>query len=659
MGKFTKFKGSNKYKDSKKEFMSYEPQQDSGQPSPEKIDGFTSTITSKAFRDLQFGGTIATKADPNTTASTASSPYAVIARTNKLLDGVYPGTDNLNGNVVVQMMNSNTTKLLNNYDSGVIQLAINYLYLNLNDKDSKAKKSKKGVSVRAASWGASGMPVAINKYMGEAINEALSRVQSEMLTQLPFSKYYVQTNVGNMDNNNHGLVLALYQTVLQNIAASLAKYYQTMSVEKELTDMGYNREAYYTIELMGLLKKKAFVQKLNALSSFVIGEYFDTDWQKQVGTLINIPSRKEKSVRSPLITCVSYHVMPNITVYNDSSNTKVELFKTSDYNVTIDGTSKWLDEAFLKLNKLLDANSILTWARKNYTGKEKVTAIAYFNKIVDVINGITTSLSTFNNDMADLRTFLDLANKIGINYWTKGYKFNVSMVPQVETSYNKILHDVISNYLATPSTVTWDSKVMRWTFSTFWDEFTGIPTYDRKSGGAFLTFSTKSKIMIDEKDVAASGLTDTDSILLIPYLFTVLENSVEFTNRKGDLVELSSQTYSTAEINEDTILSRLLPVSGQKGDIRIPQINVSKTAASEVKQQASAGYELIQEVFGIGQVKYDDTNQVNIALSPSVVSLIDIQIEDVSNSMISFCRAYSPFRVWVPNGSRTIGFGVK
>lgn len=245
-----------------KQFMSSKPRSDSGLPSRDKFDSTSQFIADKAFKDLKFTGVIATKADPTTTATTASQPYAIIASTNKIRDAHYPGEDNLAGNSVVQMMNSQHSLLTKNFDSGRVNLKLNYLYVNYDDNPEAAGKTE---------------PYAVNKYIGAAINEALSRTNSEMYTTLPFAQYSVETKCAPMDASNHAYVVLFYQIMLQNCATILGKYVELMSMEKHLIDVGFNRESYYTLELFGLLKKKAFVQKLNALSVFIQGEYFDQD----------------------------------------------------------------------------------------------------------------------------------------------------------------------------------------------------------------------------------------------------------------------------------------------------------------------------------------------------------------------------------------------
>lgn len=228
---------------------------DSGKPTNPEISKESYTFQAKAFKDLRYG-LIATKADPLTDATTASQPYAIIAATNKILGGVYPGNDNLNGNILSQMMISNQSKLINSFDSGNLVIKLNYLYLNLTNVSD---------------------PHAVNTYMGVAINEALSRTNAEMTSQLPFATQTVETELAKADQSNKLYVMALYQSMLQNTAAVLAKYVQTMSIEKDLINMGFNREANFTQELFSLFKKKSLVGKLQALATTLYGEYFDSD----------------------------------------------------------------------------------------------------------------------------------------------------------------------------------------------------------------------------------------------------------------------------------------------------------------------------------------------------------------------------------------------
>lgn len=247
----------NHYKPRDRQFMAVEGKRDSGVPQQPEPSSESFTFRQKAFKDLRYG-LIATKADPTTDASVSSQPYAIIASTNSVIGGNYSGEQNLTGNVMPQLLISNKSKLVNNFDSGVLKLKLNYLYLNLDDRTK---------------------PNAVNKYMGVAINEALSKTNAEMLTLLPFStdKVVVEASVPTADAGNKLYVLVLYQSLLQNAAAVLAKYTQLMSLEQPLIDMGFNRECNFTQEIFALFKKKAFVAKMQSLATTLNGEYFDVD----------------------------------------------------------------------------------------------------------------------------------------------------------------------------------------------------------------------------------------------------------------------------------------------------------------------------------------------------------------------------------------------
>lgn len=645
-------------RNSDREFMTTREKTDASIPTKEdKISSDSQYLMKKGFSDLRYSGVIATKADPQTTATTASQPYSIIAGTNKVIDAKYPGDDNLSGNVVVQLMNSNESKLTNNFDSGRLEISVNYLYLNYDDNPKT--------------------PYAANVYMGAAINESLSRTNSEMYTNLAFAQYEIETECAKMDTSNHAYVVLLYQTILQNCATILGKYVELMSLEKQLINMGYNREAYYTIELFGLLKKKSFVQKMNALSVFIQGEYFDQDWYKQINILTLTPSRKSTSMRDPLLTIKSSHNIPNVSVslngnkifdqdtFTVTQTTRIDkqtFFKesyTSKRSGNIlskkNGTKTTVTYDMQDLCRMIttrfDQASVIEWARDNYMGTIKIPVQDYYNVIVKYLDWATRIMAQFSRVMSETRTYLDVMNKLNLNNWKQGTTFDVSAIKQIEPSFNIIVANVFKSYLASPQNITWNPITQRWQFYSLWDEFTGIPTYDKFSGGSFLTFSVREVDLIPDTELDSSEY-------LIPKLFSVQPNSIIVVNREGITIPVNYQTMTADEINKNPITSRLLPLSSMKPSIRIPLVDVSDlTNSADV---ASSVYETVQTIAGIGRVNYGkQPEEYNLAIDRDLVSLVDIQMNDVANAMLSFVRAYSPFKVWLSNGSRTIGFGSK
>lgn len=113
-----------------KQFMEVTGKTNSGRPDKPMNSKYSYTFQEKAFESLRYG-VIATKADPLTEATTSSQPYAIIAKTNSVIDGYYPGAENLSGIVLPQLMINTNSKLMLSNDSGSMSIIINYLYLNL------------------------------------------------------------------------------------------------------------------------------------------------------------------------------------------------------------------------------------------------------------------------------------------------------------------------------------------------------------------------------------------------------------------------------------------------------------------------------------------------------------------------------------------------
>lgn len=128
----------------------------------------------------------------------------------------------------------------------------------------------------------------------------------------------------------------------------------------------------------------------------------------------------------------------------------------------------------------------------------------------------------------------------------------------------------------------------------------------------------------------------------MPKLFDVTPDSVQFTARSGLTTALNYVTKTATEIKNDKILSRLIPFENLDITMRMP--TGSLVGVQNQSQAASALYEVIETVFGFGQVQ-TGTNSYDISLNRDYICFIDVQMADVSNAMISYARSYSPFRV--------------
>jgi len=634
-----------------------------GVPSKEKVSNNSMTFQNKAFRDLQNVGMIEVKADPNSQAEKAGVPYNIIALTNKVLDANYTGYDNISGNVLTRLQNSNDSQLLNNFDTVSMNVRVNYGYMCYETSATTNHNN-----------------LAVNREMLKAFNEALSKGYSTMLTQLPFYTNKIESGLPSISGltteqediyGKFGGVIH-YQTVQQNLVAPLAKYIQTMSLEQELATMSFRREAPLITALYGLLRKKAFIANLNSIGTNVIGEYFDLNWYKQNNTLINIPSRRSRSMLDPLVTATATTYIPWCTMSIISGETTTKYYDSRDVLKTtgiylnpdtwqFDGTAEspytiTLEQAVYRLNRLLDQQTILTWARKLNTTPNEVHSIntpsAYYQNIVKLIEAINVMATGFVTNIADIRTFIDKLQESGMVYWQKGVKLSVDHIEAVPVTYNVLLHNMVSAYIGGSKTMVYDTNTQRWQCYTLWNKYEGIAEFDRKSGGSFLTFGLRN---LDLGSLAPTDIAMCLPILLSPEL-TSGSSKCLATTRLGYLKQVTYQ--SSTNILDDPVLSRLDPLK-IGFSVKVPYMDISEltTAAARAKITSSC-LQLLQNLAGYGKVKRTSTLFDSVC-DPDYICFIDVQLEDVSNEMITYCRNYSPFRVQTPDGKRTIGFGGK
>lgn len=651
-----------------------------GYPAKEKVSSGSELVDYMAFRDLSFKGAIEPYADPNTEAAKGSYPYAILNNTNRVIEAKYPGYKNLTGNSVVRLQNSVKSQFLNFFDSIVMKKRLNYLYL---------------------AYGSSDKNLPTNVEMVKAFEQALSYGYSTMLTQLPFYTDAVNTDLprgssghplygGHNDTYDRMGALLHYQIVMQNIVSPLAKYVELLSLEEELMDMSYRREAPLVQQVFGQLKKKAFIAQLNAVGTVVLGEYFDTNWWKQMNALRHIPSRKANDMNHPIITMVTTTRIPRCKLFPTSDDTLTPYYDSNtalSYTVpantlvdpetftTLSSTSFSLEQLVLNLNKLLDAHYLLTWARKKNTGTLPSGAIgsasAYYQAVVQYTNAISTVAGIFGSNMTEIRTFLDKMSDTGMVYWKKGIKFDIGKIYPKSLTYNQIIADVLKATLAGADKVYFDSTTQRWICNTEWDMYSGINKFDNYSGGSFLTFSLRD---ISLTDTDGNAIGEQSSSRLLPVLFSADEvtqdeatvqtghtrQGVRSLNRLGTFLYLDSFSITNANLNTDIILSRLNPLSDARLSIKAPNFNssifdVTVLSGADRAHLLAALHKSLLQIAKYDRVAYSTV--VSSSCDPDLIAVIDLQVEDVSNAMIQFCRNYSPFRVNTLDGERSMGFG--
>lgn len=645
--------------------VTVEAYQDSRFSSPvkEKISSGSATLEAKAFRDLNNIRVIDVKADPNTEMSFGAFPYTIIGQTGQVVDAKYPGYDNISGNSIVEIQNNtNTSQLMNIFDIAAITKTINYNYLPIRD-DAKN--------------------VALAGEFIKSIEQAVSFGFSTMLTQLAFTTDSYVTDIpvpSEYITEDEGETiyapsaqwygaLVHYQTVLQNAVMPIAKYIEMRSLEKEMMRMSFRTEAPMVTEIMGLFKKASFISVVNTIGTVAINEYFDVNWYKQINTLLCVPSRKTKGMVDPLLTLIGTHNIPALKIYKKDDlvnpvydytemgcGSAAVLLDPEDYNFKqgaqsfrqlIENCCKLMNPAYiLRFVRKLNAGTILP------TGDYEVanTTNAYVEGIIAYLKYISKNAAYFSTRMSDVRTFLDKMSNSGMVYWTKGTAFFVDKIEQLEPKYNALLNDVFQATYAGSDTITFDAATKRWRAFTLWNKYTGIPEYDRRSGGSFLTFGLRN---ISGTDSAGGTVDFESSAGLIPVLFGSTTGNIIVT-RTGRTYSIVSESITNTTLNTDPYLVRLNPINMGNVSLKQPTITVDTADDAKRARIVSSLLLFLGNAFGFGKVKYSTTNYRT--LDPDYVAFLDLEIEDVSNQMIVFARNYAPFRVSTPDGSRTMGF---
>lgn len=630
-------KKSMNYKPKNKSYIPGEydvrDKRDAGIPSKQVDNAQSTMLANTAFRDLAFAKPITVQANPTAEATKSAVPYAIINNTNGVVEAAYPGSENTAGNTMPLLNNSNTSKLLNMFDCGKLDIVIKYLYAAIDPTDINQ---------------------ALNVQLGKSMSEALSKAYSETYIQMPLFQDTITSSMQNCDPLNRTQVFIWYQTMLQNIASITAKYNLCVSLEQHLKDMCYNRNVSPLDDLFGLLRKNSFRAKITAFSNIVTGEYFDLSWFKQINTLTMVPSRKTNSMRDPLLIIDAVHDVPTIKITTPSETTVLD---SENYKITIpagsgtpwDGTTVDFQTAIQYCQKLMSPYNILAWARQLTQGIVNTTPTQYFNSIVTMVELIRSTLSRFPADVSDIRTVLDVANRSGLNRWVRGIYFDVTKEMFYTPLYNKLCNDVFVNYLASPNEVYYDDTTLRWKFYTIWNEYIGIPKYDKVNGGSFLSFSTRN--------FGAGIVPSTDTKYLIPKLFDIPTSGyskIAFVNRLGITADVGFTIYNHDDLADSAILSRINALDYSDYSQRVPTANIVD-GYTNIPDISSALAYLFSRLFGFGRVE-TDASVYNESLTNEIVCCVDIELDDVSNAMIAFAQAYAPFKVYSPTKERTVGF---
>jgi hypothetical protein len=361
-------------------------------------------------------------------------------------------------------------------------------------------------------------------------------------------------------------------------------------------------------------------------------------------------------MREPLLIIDAIHDIPSNTTITTPSGTTGDVLDSTKYNMTIptigsqyDGQTVDFQTGIKILINLLSPFNVLTWARQYTEGLTSVNPTNYSGKIEAMVGLIRSTLARFPSDVSDIRAVLEVAQRAGLNRWVRGIYFDVTKEMNYQPVFNKLCHDVFTNYLASPNTIYYDNVTLRWKFYSLWNEYLGIPKYDKVNGGSFLSFSTRQ--------FESTVVPSTDTKFLIPKLFDIPAanyNPVDFVNRLGVTATLGYTIYNASALANSPIYARLNSLSFSDFDQRIPYANIASGYQS-VPNTGSSLFRLMTNLFGIGNIQVS-ANDINETLDSDIVSAVDIELDDVSNAMIAFAQAYAPFKVYTPVTERTVGF---
>lgn len=571
--------------------------------------------------------------DPMTEAKTIPQPYPIINANNASLEKSYQGTPNTNGIILNDLAVNPHSNLINEFDSGKLNLRVAYQYLNMGKQKAESVQPYE----------------ATNSQYQKAFDEGRSRVAAELWMSSTFNSSTFKSNMPYMKDSMTS-ALVYYQTVLMNYATVMAKFNQLTLLNQDLINMGYEREASILVELFTRMEKKVFHNKFFILAKNLKDEYFDKKWFAYVNSILNVPSRKTNSTRDPLLTVVGVHELPEIEISLPDTATpyftsKLLQGRTYYYDKPsgqagtlpmLMSKEVQLEELFKNTLEMLDQNNILNWARKLYL-KDKTELYTYAANPDQYMNMLSLQLDSlesvfrdFKRAFQDMKVFLHIAKRAGLINWEQGTEFVLYKSKQATSAVNNInIRDIILATCASPSRMVFNQNTQKWGFYSLWDEYDGIPIFDRNNGGMDIVFSVK-------RDLAGIELFGEDALeLCLPYLFKHDSDLsvIKMINRNASIIHIKRSNLTGEQVQTNAVLSRLVPKKGlipynKIGLLTVPQVKVPSQAEDDAST-ISAIIRLMTHLFKMGNVEFK-TNDVTTYANPSLICLVDGEMESAA-----------------------------
>lgn len=444
-----------------------------------------------------------------------------------------------------------------------------------------------------------------------------------------------------------------YQLVLQN-ALSVMNWHNSFRLKQgEMIRNAWNREVPNLNAFFGLMNKTAFLSKLNSINLSFEGEYIDKEFMEQINLLSLIPSRRSESMTDPVLelqTGVNHPTTFKVEVIDSTGVTAGTVFDDADMklNINYQGTAQdvtfW--EACDHLKEYLSMESTQYWARSSYTPAGIIgTDNARYNQINYLFDVIVACFTLFKPEWSDYREALDIMTRTGTISWTKGFRPSIVKDTDCDLFWNVLVDHIFQLVFSGAHDLNYDESTKRWRTYSLWDMYKGIPSYDLKSGGSFLTLSLKN--------ISKQG-ESAEQYEYLPLLFEPWNSglSISCVALSRDGVEaIIRQDNET--ISNNVILTRLAPLVSQNGlKIRVPAIDYDSDLTAE---HYSNLYKMATQIFGLCKIQTTSGGSYDTALDPDLLAVYQIEVSDITNMAITYARANAPFR-GTRSGEGLLGF---
>lgn len=608
------------------------------------------------------------KADPFAEPLIQASPYAIYNRPNKMIAAKYSGQDNLDGGSA-----QSYTTAIDSAFLGCADFVRTKLYTNYNGLRTYPAPTK---DLRTTAY--------LIDEQRKVIAEALGTLLTTTFTDLGINEYVVVTDMpcgsavpataeeiaalGLKDTNGKDFVVptgcnVYYETT--DVVYLLTRYYQQYLQmvndhirwsnmyrlkQGEMIRSAYDREAPQLNYLFSNMNKSALLNALEGLAMAMKGEFFDTKHALTVMTATGTPSRASESMMSPMLEIQNITLLPNkFFMFNRTGTTGTQDIHNIVYSldddayVTEDTTdSKRIDEIVEDAMDILSAEDTMEWARSvdfaSATAQDALSARARANKYVYKVQAMTQSLTKFKTKFTDVRQLLENAIPSGLIYWSKGYRPAIERGTNSALDRNITLEDIFRTIFSGDNNLIYNEVTKRFRASSLWNLYTGIPGYDDKSGGSFITVCFKTLVATQDPDM---------SIRKLPIFFQTspsgnAEPFCRAVTRNGVTLNIKAQSVTLAGMDTTR---RLVPLNSQSSlQFRMPycevDTNPNGVSASALSAVRSFAVRMLVKLCGMAMTAANTNPQVD----PDIIAVYTTEITDITNMMIAFSRNTSVFR---------------